>query len=117
MASAARDLRYRSNYGVDGSLARDLDWAVRERELQHAGEAPRHQEQVLVREQPKEQTRTHVRVRERQQVSMVSVAGFAAVIAMVAGPLGRTALAIGAGAAAILVGCCLLLYSLWSWDR
>ena len=82
MASAARDLRYRSNYGVDGSLARDLDWAVRERELQHAGEAPRHQEQVLVREQPKEQTRTHVRVRERQQVSMVSVAGFAAVIAM-----------------------------------
>jgi len=82
MASAAHDLRYRSNYGVDGSLARDLDWAVRERELQHAGEAPRHQEQVLVREQPKEQVRTHVRVRERQQVSMVSVAGFAAVIAM-----------------------------------
>jgi len=82
MASAARDLRYRSNYGVDGSLARDLDWAIRERELQHAGEAPRHQEQVLVREQPKEQARTHVRVRERQQVSMVSVAGFAAVIAM-----------------------------------
>jgi len=82
MASAVRDLRYRSNYGVDGSLARDLDWAVRERELQHAGEAPRHQEQVLVREQPKEQVHTRVRVRERQQVSMVSVAGFAAVIAM-----------------------------------
>ena len=60
MASAARDLRYRSNYGsVDGSLARELDWAAREHELRHAGEAPRHQEQALVREQPKEQTQTY----------------------------------------------------------
>ena len=84
MASAARDLRYQNNYGVDGSLARDLDWAVRERELRHAGEAPRHQEQTLVREQPREQTqtRTHVRVRERQQVSVGAVAGFAAVLGM-----------------------------------
>ena len=84
MASAARDLRYQNSYGVDGSLARDLDWAVRERELRHAGEAPRHQEQTLVREQPREQTqtRTHVRVRERQQVSVGAVAGFAAVIGM-----------------------------------
>jgi cell division protein FtsB len=85
MASAARDLRYRRNYGsVDGSLARELDWAAREHELRHAGEAPHHQEQTFVREQPKEeaQTKTHVRVRERQQVSMVSVAGFGAVIAM-----------------------------------
>ena len=84
MASAARDLRYQNNYGVDGSLARDLDWAVREREQRHAGEAPRHQEQTLVREQPREQTqtRTHVRVRERQQVSVGAVAGFAAVIGM-----------------------------------
>ena len=82
MASAARDLRYQSSYGVDGSLARDLDWAVRERELRHAGEAPRHQERVVVREEPKVQARPQVRVRERQQVSLLSVAGFAAVIGM-----------------------------------
>ena len=55
---------------------------------------------------------------ERRAYRFLLIAGVvAAVIAMVAGPLGRTALAIGAGAAAILVGCCLLLYSLWSWDR
>ena len=85
MASAARDLRYQngySGYGVDGSLARDLDWAVQERELRHAGEAPRHEERKVVREQPREQTRTRVRVRERQQVSVGAVAGFAAVIGM-----------------------------------
>ena len=52
MASAARDLRYQSGYSVDGSLARDLDWAVRERELRHAGEAPRHQERNIVKEEP-----------------------------------------------------------------
>ena len=72
MAATARELRYRqSERAVDGSLARDLDWAVRERELRHAGEAPRHQEQI--RQQPK------VLVRERQQVSLFSLLGFAAV--------------------------------------
>ena len=41
MAATARELQYRqSGRAVDGSLARDLDWAVRERELRHAGEAP-----------------------------------------------------------------------------
>ncbi len=35
MASAARDLRYRPS--VDGNLARELDWAVRERELRDRG--------------------------------------------------------------------------------
>ena len=44
MAVSARDLRYRGGSAVDGSLARDLDWAVRERELRHAGEAPRPRE-------------------------------------------------------------------------
>ena len=34
MASTAKELRYRRS--VDGSLARELDWAVRERELNHA---------------------------------------------------------------------------------
>ena len=78
MAATTRELRYRQNErAVDGSLARDLDWAVRERELRHAGEAPRHQEQV--RQQPKVHAAPKVLVRERQQVSLFSLLGFAAV--------------------------------------
>ena len=78
MAATARELRYRQNErAVEGSLARDLDWAVRERELRHAGEAPRHQEQV--RQQPKVHAAPKVLVRERQQVSLFSLLGFAAV--------------------------------------
>ena len=78
MAATARELRYRqSERAVDGSLARDLDWAGRERELRHAGEAPRHQEQV--RQQPKVHAAPKVLVRERQQVSLFSLLGFAAV--------------------------------------
>ena len=78
MAATARELRYRqSERAVDGSLARDLDWAVREWELRHAGEAPRHQEQV--RQQPKVHAAPKVLVRERQQVSLFSLLGFAAV--------------------------------------
>ena len=80
MAATARELRYRQNErAVDGSLARDLDWAVRERELRHAGEAPRHQEQEQVRQQPKVHAAPKVLVRERQQVSLFSLLGFAAV--------------------------------------
>ena len=77
MASAARDLWYENGRSVDGSLAYDLDWAVRERELRHAGEAPRHQEQV--RQQPKVHAAPKVLVRERQQVSLFSLLGLAAV--------------------------------------
>ena len=77
MASAARDLRYDPYHrSVDGSLARELDWAVRERELRHAGEAPRHKEEERVHAAPR------VRVRERQHVSVFSVLGCAAVLAM-----------------------------------
>lgn len=77
MAATARDLRYRqTGHAVNGSLAYDLDWAVRERELRHAGEAPR------VRENVREEAVPRVRVRERQRVSPVAVAGFAAVIVM-----------------------------------
>ena len=79
MAATARDLRYRqTGYAVDGSLAYDLDWAVRERELRHAGEAPRVRE--VVREEPK--AVPHVQVRERQRVAPMAVAGFAAVLLM-----------------------------------
>ena len=77
MAATAHDLRRMQNgHVVNGSLAYDLDWAVRERELRHAGEAPRYQEREIVREEPKVAPR--VQVRERQQVSVVSVAGVAA---------------------------------------
>ena len=74
MASAARDMRY--GRSVDGSLARELDWAVRERELRHAGEAPRHQETERVHTAPR------VQVRERQRVSVFTVLGFTAVLGM-----------------------------------
>lgn len=41
MASAAKEYRYaHREFSTQGNLARDLDWAVRERELNHAGEAP-----------------------------------------------------------------------------
>ena len=84
MASAARDLKYRNYQGgfVDGSLAYDLDWAVRERELRHAGEMPRHQEKPVVREKAKEQEKVHVQVRERQRASVFALVGFSAVIVM-----------------------------------
>ena len=81
MAATAHDLRRMQNgHAVNGSLAYDLDWAVRERELRHAGEAPKVREREIVREEPKAVPR--VQVRERQQVSVVAVAGFAAVILM-----------------------------------
>lgn len=79
MASAAKEYRYaHRDLITNGNLAHDLDWAVRERELEHAGRAPRHEEaqaapKVKVREQPL--------VRERQQVSVLSVLGVAAVAA------------------------------------
>ena len=82
MATAAWDLRYQHRGPVDGSLAHDLDWAVRERELDHAGEAPRRREIEL--EVPKVRTRSErkVQVRERQHVSAFSVLGITAVLGM-----------------------------------
>ena len=82
MATAAWDLRYQHRGPVDGSLAHDLDWAVRERELDHAGEAPRRREIEL--EVPKVRTKSEskVRVRERQHVSVFSVVGITALLGM-----------------------------------
>ena len=74
MASAVRDLRYHQS--VDGSLAKELDWEVRERALRHAGEAPRHREEERVHAAPR------VRVRERQSVSVLSVLSCAAVLGL-----------------------------------
>lgn len=78
MASAAKDLWYQNGRSVDGSLAYDLDWAVRERELRHAGELPRRQEaeKTKVHEKPK------VQVRERQKISVFTLLGTAAIIGM-----------------------------------
>ena len=84
MASAVKELRYRSRYTVDGSSARELEWDAREYEQHYAPEVPRHKE--LPRERtkatPKVRTAQKVQVRERQHVSVVSVAGVGAVIAM-----------------------------------
>ena len=81
MASAARDLRYNYNGYVSDNLARELDREldreVREREFRHAGE-PRREEAAA----PKVRTAERPLVRERQRVSWVSVAGFAAVVVM-----------------------------------
>ena len=76
MTSAARELRY--GHSVDGSLARELDWAVRERELRHAGEAPRRKE----RETERVHALPKVQVRERQRVPVLTILGFTAVLGM-----------------------------------
>jgi len=80
VASTARELRYTGSHAVNGSLAYDLDYEVRERELRHAGELPRRRE--TVREEPKVRSVSKVQVRERQHVSAFSIVGFAAVIGM-----------------------------------
>lgn len=80
MASTARELRYHSRSAVNGSLAYDLDYEVRERELRHAGELPRRREEA--REAPKVRSVSKVQVRERQRVSVFSLLGTAAVIGM-----------------------------------
>ena len=86
MASAAKDLRYRSEYSVNGSLARDLDWEIRERQLRHAGELPR--QNTVAQPQPKRRTaqkvktETKVQLRERQEVSYAAIAGFALVLGL-----------------------------------
>lgn len=80
MASAAKDLRYRKGRpaSVDGSLARSLDFEVRERELRHAGEAPRRRE--AAREKPKVHSLPKVQLREAQHVAPLAVAGAAAAV-------------------------------------
>lgn len=78
MASTARELRYQSRSSVNGSLAYDLDYAVRERELRHAGELPRRQE----REKTEERSLPKVQLRERQRVSVLSVLGTAAIMGL-----------------------------------
>lgn len=80
MASAARDLRYHGRDAVRGSLAYDLDYELRERELRHAGEMPRQRE--LAVEQPKVRSVSKVQVRQRQKISAFAVMGFGTVAVM-----------------------------------
>ena len=85
MASAAGEYRYaHREFSTNGNLARDLDWAVRERELEHAGRAPLHEEQPspAVRRREQSLVREQVLVRERQKVPVLTVMGMAAVIGM-----------------------------------
>ena len=76
MASAARDMRYRGKQAVNGSLAYDLDYAVRERALRHAGEAPKTREKAKVYEAPR------VLLRARQVVSPLAVLSVAAIMGL-----------------------------------
>ena len=80
MASAAQELRYRRGGAVYGNLAYDLDRELREREFRHAGEVPARQKAVSA---PQVRRVSQVRVRERQKISVISVAGFLAVAALV----------------------------------
>lgn len=82
MASAARDLRYRNgrSASVDGNLARSLDFEVRERELRHAGEAPRRRE--AAREKPQVRSLPRVQLREAQHVAPLAVVGAVAAAAL-----------------------------------
>ncbi len=76
MASAVRDMRYRGKQAVNGSLAYDLDYAVRERELRHAGEAPRTREKAKVYEAPR------VLIRARQYISPLAALSVAAIMGL-----------------------------------
>ena len=78
MAAATRNMRYRGKQAVNGSLAYDLDYAAREWELRHAGEAPkaRKKTKAKVREMP------HVLIRARQYVSPLALLSVAAIMGL-----------------------------------
>lgn len=55
---------------------------------------------------------------EKRLYKLLLIADAVAVlVSMAAGPLHRTALALGAAASAILISLCLLVYSLYFWPR
>ena len=76
MAAAARNMRYRGKQAVNGSLAYDLDYAARERNLRPAGAAPKAQRKPKVYEAPR------VLLRARQIVSPLTVLSVAAIMAL-----------------------------------
>ena len=76
MAAAARDTRYRGKQAVNGSLASDLDYAARERDLRRAGRAPKAREKARVYEAPR------VLLRARQYVSPLAVLSVSAIMGL-----------------------------------
>ena len=78
MAAVVRDMRDRGRRTVNGSLAYDLDYAVRERELRHAGETPRAREKTKAKvyEAPR------VLLRARQVVSPLALLSVAAIMGL-----------------------------------
>ena len=66
--------------GVYGNLAYGLERELREKELQHAGEVRR--ERTVPKTETKVRSLPRVRVRERERVSLLSVAGCFAVAVM-----------------------------------
>ena len=76
MAAAARDTRYRGKRAVNGSLAYDLDYAARERDLRRAGRAPKAREKARVYEAPR------VLLRARQYVSPLAVLSVSAIMGL-----------------------------------
>ena len=84
MTAAAKDLNYKYHNldVVGGSSAYELDWEERERELRHAGEGQRYQEETRRQERAKVHTAARVQVREAQHVSMVAILGVSAVLCL-----------------------------------
>lgn len=76
MAAAARNMRYHGKQAVNGSLAYDLDYAVRERELRRAGEAPKAREKAKVHEAPR------VLLRARQYISPLALLSVTAIMGL-----------------------------------
>ncbi|MBR3641572.1 MAG: hypothetical protein IKN53_06045 [Oscillibacter sp.] len=81
MASAVKEYGYLDRGLLSGdNTARKLDWEVSERELRHAGEAPRHETRKKTASAARE--REEAQVRKAQRVSVLSVLGVMACAAL-----------------------------------
>ena len=78
MAAAARNTRYHGKQAVNGSLAYDLDYAARERELRRPGGASR----TRAREKAKVHEAPRVLLRARQYVSPLAVLSVTAIMGL-----------------------------------
>ena len=76
MASAAKELRYRKEYTVRGSLAHDLDWEVNEHELRHAGEASPYAQEAP----PQRRTAQKAKIHTEKRGAGASIPPYAALI-------------------------------------
>ncbi|WP_300413485.1 hypothetical protein [uncultured Oscillibacter sp.] len=76
MAAAVRNPRMRGKQAVNGSLAYDLDYPVRERNPRRAEAAPK------VREKPKVHEAPRVLLRARQVISPLAVLSVAAIMGL-----------------------------------